>query len=251
MNLAWKVALVQKGLAHPSLLKTYEIERLPVIAEMLNRTTELHKTAFGQGASKPVASALTAGAAINPEAAKDPMFRSSANSQLGVNYRWSPLAVDSRESASVGDEKNPYGKIGDKVRAGDRAPDAPGLKEISPSSGSTTSLFELIAGCNKHHIIVLAGKDANGGSDILSSFDKYRASGVAATHVILPSGVTPSSFSADIQCFVDEQGHAYGLYDVASEQSVYVVIRPDGMVGAYATKVEDVELYFQKLLSGI
>ncbi|KAJ3515495.1 hypothetical protein NLJ89_g1721 [Agrocybe chaxingu] len=42
-NLGWKLALVAKQLAPPSLLDTYSEERLPVVAEMLNITTSLLK----------------------------------------------------------------------------------------------------------------------------------------------------------------------------------------------------------------
>ncbi|KAJ3490071.1 hypothetical protein NLJ89_g11468 [Agrocybe chaxingu] len=39
-NLGWKLSLVTKGLSPASLLETYNDERLPVVAEMLNITTE-------------------------------------------------------------------------------------------------------------------------------------------------------------------------------------------------------------------
>lgn len=42
LNIAWKLALVYKGLASPELLATYEIERLPVIAHMLAATSGLY-----------------------------------------------------------------------------------------------------------------------------------------------------------------------------------------------------------------
>ncbi|KAF4609916.1 hypothetical protein D9613_010247 [Agrocybe pediades] len=45
-NLAWKLALVLKGLAPESLLDTYNEERLPVIAEMLNMTSTILKKTF-------------------------------------------------------------------------------------------------------------------------------------------------------------------------------------------------------------
>lgn len=257
MNLAWKVALVQKSLAHPSLLSTYELERLPTIAEMLNKTTELHNKAF----HTPATSTLDAGASVaDPKAAKDPMFRPATGSQLGVNYRWSPLAIDGRALGHVDEGKNPYGLIGDKVRAGDRAPDAPGLKQVSALTGnltdSVTTLYKVIAGCDKHHILAFTGGDTvDSGS--LAFFDRYVSSGVAATSVILASGTTVGSLSSGanrgVRWFVDEAGHAFNGYDVeaVSGKTVYVVIRPDGMVGAYALETEQVEMYFQKVLNGV
>ena len=41
-NLGWKLALVLKGQAQPSLLNSYELERIPIISEMLQISTSLH-----------------------------------------------------------------------------------------------------------------------------------------------------------------------------------------------------------------
>lgn len=41
-NLAWKLSLVLRGLASPTLLSTYNEERLPVITQMLHATTQLY-----------------------------------------------------------------------------------------------------------------------------------------------------------------------------------------------------------------
>lgn len=262
MNLAWKIALVHKSLAHLSLLSTYETERLPTIAEMLNKTTELHKNAFHH---TPSSSALASGASVaDPKAAQDPMFRPATGSQLGVNYRWSPLAIDGRALALGGtdtdEEKNPYGRIGDKVRAGDRAPDAPNLREVSTGTDQQTTLHRVVAGCDRHHIIVFTDADhVASESESLAAFDKYVSSGVASTSIVLASGTSPGSLSSasgqnrGVRVFVDEAGHAYNGYDVEREngKTVYVVIRPDGMIGAYAVEVEQVELYFQKIVNGV
>jgi 2-polyprenyl-6-methoxyphenol hydroxylase-like FAD-dependent oxidoreductase len=52
-NLGWKLSLVLKGRSSPKLLDSYNAERLPVITEMLGRTTELlNKTTAGTGAGK-------------------------------------------------------------------------------------------------------------------------------------------------------------------------------------------------------
>ncbi|KAF8868701.1 FAD binding domain-containing protein [Mucidula mucida] len=45
-NLGWKLGLVHKGLAPPRLLDSYSLERAPVVAAMLDKTTELTKSAF-------------------------------------------------------------------------------------------------------------------------------------------------------------------------------------------------------------
>ncbi|CAA7261872.1 unnamed protein product [Cyclocybe aegerita] len=74
-NLGWKLALVLKGLAPPSLLDTYNDERHPVVAEMLNITTGM--------LNKMVVASADVG-----------WRRTGHINQLGVNYRWSSIVVD-------------------------------------------------------------------------------------------------------------------------------------------------------------
>ena len=47
VNLGWKLSLVHKGYASAALLDTYQKERVPIIAEMLNKTTELFNQVIG------------------------------------------------------------------------------------------------------------------------------------------------------------------------------------------------------------
>ncbi|KAH7913161.1 hypothetical protein BJ138DRAFT_1111701 [Hygrophoropsis aurantiaca] len=73
-NLSWKLAIVAKALAATALLDTYTAERISVIAEILEITTEL----LNQATQKK---------------------RNDANSRLklfmlGVNYRFSSIVVD-------------------------------------------------------------------------------------------------------------------------------------------------------------
>lgn len=84
-NLGWKLAAVLRGAAPESLLATYEEERLPVAADMLGLSTRIHRGEAGRGA---------------------------ATRQLGLGYRNSSLAVETRP-----------GLPADALRAGDRAPD--------------------------------------------------------------------------------------------------------------------------------
>ncbi|MFH7599492.1 FAD-dependent monooxygenase [Streptomyces racemochromogenes] len=84
-NLGWKLAAVLGGGAPESLLDTYEEERLPVAAAMLGLSTRIHRGEARRGA---------------------------ATQQLGLGYRGSSLAVETRTDLADG-----------ALRAGDRAPD--------------------------------------------------------------------------------------------------------------------------------
>ncbi|MFD6287994.1 FAD-dependent oxidoreductase [Streptomyces sp. NPDC060205] len=84
-NLAWKLAAVLRGSAPAALLDSYEEERMPVAAQMLGLSTGVHRGEVRRGA---------------------------ATQQLGLGYRGSALAVETRTDLPE-----------EALRAGDRAPD--------------------------------------------------------------------------------------------------------------------------------
>lgn len=107
----------------PSILSSYSSERLPVVAAMLDMVVNLTKRITNDSQVVSLA--------------QDIEVR-----QFGVNYRGSDIVID--EFAEEGEVIDPYrsGEHG-TVRAGDRAPDAPGLRS---TSGEMTSLFESVFG---------------------------------------------------------------------------------------------------------
>ncbi|MBN8228916.1 FAD-dependent oxidoreductase [Corallococcus macrosporus] len=92
-NLGWKLGHVLQG-ADPSLLDTYEAERLPVAAQVLGLSSKLFD-GMRQGRMKA-------------------MKRGDEVRQLSLSYRGGPLALE-----APGDTA--------RVQAGDRAPDSPGV----------------------------------------------------------------------------------------------------------------------------
>ncbi|KAJ6618899.1 hypothetical protein B0H10DRAFT_2164095 [Mycena sp. CBHHK59/15] len=132
LNLAWQLSLVVKGVADISLLSTYDSERLPVVAEMLNLSSMLHARAFTH-----IPEAAFEAAPVTSEVA---MHHSAKTLQLGVNYRWRLIVRDARDTGEQSMAKNPYGIRGSKVRAGDRAPFFGGIK----INGEEIDLFHLL-----------------------------------------------------------------------------------------------------------
>jgi 2-polyprenyl-6-methoxyphenol hydroxylase-like FAD-dependent oxidoreductase len=108
-NLGWKLATVANGAASPELLDTYEAERRPVAAHVL----DLSNARLGQ--------------ALEDNAV--PTRRDESTIQLDVGYRGSALARDDRDDDAP-------------LRAGDRAPDATKLATI----GGERRLFDLTRG---------------------------------------------------------------------------------------------------------
>lgn len=243
VNLGWKLGLVIRKLAPPSLLDSYTVERLPVVAEMLNLSTELHSLAFPRMES----SSLGRENVGKPE---DVMFRPSWLFQLGVNYRWSPLVLDEREvrdqsSSSETAAMNPYGRGEKQVHAGDRAPDATYIMD----GPTTITLFDLFS-VQKHTVLVFPGKDDP--KEIrhdLEAMNEFRTSGLVGLFLIVGSaGTEYEKLSASCEkILVDLEGHTMSGYNTAADVKIFVAIRPDGFIGAYTLDVEGIKRYFSRI----
>ncbi|MFJ4676704.1 FAD-dependent monooxygenase [Kitasatospora sp. NPDC088783] len=98
-NLGWKLAhLLRHGADAELLLDSYQAERLPVAADVLDISTSIHRA--GPLAGQPGTDRRRA-------------RRGKDTDQLAVGYRGGPLSVDHREAVPE-----------DALQAGDRAPDA-------------------------------------------------------------------------------------------------------------------------------
>ena len=99
-QLAWKLAYVLKGLSKDDILDSYPTERLPIVAEMLNMTTELYsKTFSGEIAREALANKEKADRVDESEGGKGTQkawFDVKKLSQLDINYRWSDIIHDDR-----------------------------------------------------------------------------------------------------------------------------------------------------------
>ncbi|MER5353069.1 FAD-dependent monooxygenase [Kitasatospora sp. NPDC002551] len=124
-NLGWKLGQVLRHGADEALLDSYEQERLPIAADVLEISTRLHR-----------AGGVRAGG----------LRRGPRTEQLGLGYEDGPLTVEARP-----------GLPEDALRAGERAPDAP-LDGAEPDGAPVNAmagrrLFELFRG---PHVTVLA-----------------------------------------------------------------------------------------------
>ncbi|KAH8110153.1 FAD binding domain-containing protein [Phellopilus nigrolimitatus] len=247
-NLAWKLALVAKGHAPPALLDSYEVERVPVISEMLKITTNLFNRVFKvdtqQGLARSEASATS-----GPDA--DMFSRERRLFQLDLNYRWSTIVRDERHAAEAADSTGDvYGVEGHDLRAGDRAPDAPGLTTLtaqnsSPPAAPVTRLFDIF-NPSMHTALVFSPRSAGEAQPLLDALQGLQP-GLFRKVLILPAGTSGKDVpSAGVYLvFEDTEGHAFGGYglDAAGDKTTVVLVRPDGMVGAFATSATGIEDY--------
>ena len=235
-NLGWKLAHVIKGLSPPSLLETYTEERLPVVAEMLDLTTKILK------------------ATIDKPGSEEGWRRRGNLNQLGVNYRWSSIVVDQNTDSSAGpsgrEAHSAYDAEADGVlRAGDRAPDAPGLVKVNfdnQKSSESTRLFELLS--PTYHTILIFAEAAD--SDVHATLQTLQAKfskELVRAVVLLRTGTTNVIQDIAYDVFEDRDGHAYDAYKGAEGANGIVIIRPDGVTGAIVKDVDWVDRYFRAI----
>jgi hypothetical protein len=188
-NLGWKLGHVLQGAA-PALLDTYEAERLPVAASVLGLSLKLH-----EGMSQSRLKSLR---------------RGSEERQLRLNYRGGPLAPE-----LPGDTA--------RVRAGDRAPDAP----CTDAHGNPRLLFDAFRG--PHWTLLAFGqRHADAPAWAYSRFGEN-----VRTVAIRAQGTVPDADAAPFTeaLMLDTGGHAHRGYDVAPGTEALVLVRPDGYVG--------------------
>ena len=234
-NLGWKLSLVVKRLAHPSLLDTYSEERLPVVAEMLKQTTKL--------LNGMVKSSKDDGA----------WNRSGPALQLGINYRWSSIVLDEVKKTepsaqdSIDERSNSYGAgVNNDLQAGDRAPDSSDLIPLRPDLiYKRSSLFRDVFGTSYHTVLIFAQLvDAKASLQCVAGYPKD----VLRIAVIVPSQqAVPIDLPDHVDLvFEDREGHAHEAY--TGRKCGVIVVRPDGVVGAMAKDPQWLDRYFKGIL---
>lgn len=230
---------MEKGLAPESLLDTYSEERSPVIKQMLQETANMTKAVLCEHRSK--ASLRTA------------WQRGTGLKQLGINYRWSRILFDGRyktlRTCAEAEALDPYGAgtKSDPVRAGDRAPNATGLARLDggqDANPQTTSLFDMYG--PSHHTVLVFGPDAANVDPIIDRC-RFCPAGTALSIAVFPGLSSELPIEAHPRGDVllcDCDYIAYTEYGVTQGQSLVVIVRPDGFVGAVAHGAEGVAKYF-------
>jgi hypothetical protein len=166
-----------------ALLDSYQTERIPVAAHVLGISSEL-------------LDGYVSGAA-------DAMERGEATQQLDLNYRSGPLALDDGSSTALA--------------AGDRAPDAPHLRDNDPAR-----LFELYAG--PYWTLLRFGPRA-------------------------PRLDHPAVQSHDVGSeILDVDDHLQRAYGAAPGTAV--LVRPDGYIGAITARTDALATYAHQVLAG-
>ncbi|KAJ7314440.1 FAD binding domain-containing protein [Mycena albidolilacea] len=223
-NLAWKLALVINGQAPISLLDSYDEERTPVIKEMLRTTTDL----------------LNRNANSDDDSRWD---RGGPLLMLGVNYRWSTIVLD--EQNEVPTDKTPNDAYGVELRglkAGDRAPDAPELKDVR--GGQTAAHLFDVFDPSRHTVLALSPSPERAAA-LVAQLSRY-PQGVVRFTVIIRNG---AEIGPGVDMVLeDTAGHAHTNYAFEGGCEI-AVVRPDGVIGAVVRGPEGVGRYFSKIFN--
>jgi hypothetical protein len=202
-NLGWKLAMVVRGEAQPSILDSYEAERRPIAEQVTAGAHAMHQIIMAHGTGLEDRFGLTDRPGWHEET---------------IN-RISGLSNHYRDAAAV-----PEGLIEmDGPRPGDRAPDA------TLDSYSERRIFDLLRHPRFTLMLMPAGDTAKEIAEcreiVAAVSERYDAS---VKCIVIGSG-SNSDFDAH-QFVVDETGETALHYGRSNVGRLYLV-RPDGYIG--------------------
>ncbi len=220
-NLAWKLALVIRGLADSTLLDSYQAERIPVADAVLRLagqlTTMLTLTSPVSQQLRnhlmPILSGL--GAVQHQIAVQD--------AQLSITCGASPIVSEYHH------ERFGHVRFAGGPRAGDRAPDAGTLQAADSSSAR---IYDLLHGV--HHTLVLFGGPAPDAAswqhltDIAQTMQETHGDRLRV-HIVVDGTSIPDELAEHQDVLLDTEGAAHHRYQ-ADLPTLYL-IRPDGYIG--------------------
>ncbi len=229
LNLAWKLALVHRGLARPTLLDSYEAERRPVARRVVSATNLLTNTLTLRNPATRTLRNLVLPRVTSLEPVRE---RIRGNlSQIRVGYSGSPIV---REGLSEVRNGRP-GTLNSRLRSrkgpapGDRAPDATLLR---PDTREVIRFSELTKDIG-HDLLLFPGITGRSAESLRRFHDiaeqvwgKY--SEQVTVHLVLPMWTLPPGLSWDGSLLLDPDRTLHRLYG-AREARLYL-IRPDGYV---------------------
>jgi hypothetical protein len=213
LNLGWKLSLAAAGDASPTLLESYEAERLPNARDLLRASRLYHRIQVPHGAI-----ARWIGGAVLKAIQWLPWVGDLALARLGmldVNYERGPLS----QQATNRPRRH--------VRAGWRLPDAP-----CRLGARATRLFEIIRG-EEAQLMLFAGPAPDevvyGRLREIAAALSGSAAPLRVLYVFASEAHMASAGVAPTDAIVDGGGHVQHLLDLRGPEVIYV--RPDGYIG--------------------
>lgn len=241
VNLGWKLSLVQNGHADESLLDSYDEERRPIGRRLLQATGAMSQVILLR---HPVADKLrdwTASLVTSLDVVQDKIRKSM--SELSIHYRSSSIVTEHRP----GDWRTALTSLWDSgPRAGDRAPDAAGLRT---ADGKQRRCFDLLAG--KGHVMLFFAARADDEAAARARQQRIRQlaqryHGLVEQYTVLPPDGQAACSTHDSSTLMDTAGELHRNYSVRDE--TLLIVRPDGYL-AYRGEPADADKIEAYLLS--
>jgi hypothetical protein len=172
-------------------------------------------------------------------------WRNKAIQMYGINYRYSDIVLEERDTTPQDKREalmHAYSGYEEliNIRAGDRAPEAPGLIN---NQRQKTSLFEQYKQTVHTVLIFSAEGQEQLVTDVVASVKKYPRDAVQAMVI---SSEKSSDFTGT-NVFIDGDGHARSAYLVKKDTVNVMVVRPDGIIGAIVLDAGGVHRYFSRI----
>jgi phenol 2-monooxygenase len=247
-NLGWKLSMVLNGLAPPSLLNTYESERLPNVQKLINYDKDISRLMTMQ---LPIGWKGDTNADPNEILGNVMEKASTFTSGLSIAFDLNVLNVKgSFESSSKPAPVSP----------GQRGPD---VQLQKPGTREATRLHKEAPNNARFHVVVFAGEPNYTSTSLKSFSDSLEGSKVFSnarlpiSWLTIPANSAPSAFELlgimpFGKVFYDEKQTAHNRYGVDIKRGGVMVLRPDGWVGTSTSlrdgAVVELEVYFKSVL---
>ncbi len=236
-NLAWKLALVIKGIASDDFLDTYHEERRGIAKQVLKMTDFMTRVNTSRNPVAKVVRTRLAPILVGQEVIQERLVKSV--SELAINYRKSSIVDEHRVrllDTRVGRRRqnelpdlSEWFVFDHGPEAGDRAPDG---HLFDLQKRCDTRLFLNLTGA-KHHLLLFAGvrSTAAGLKSLveIGNFVRNHYSALIQTHFIAEDKTTWQDIKPKVSRFADPELSCHHHYGAGSE--CLYLIRPDGYVG--------------------
>jgi phenol 2-monooxygenase (NADPH) len=245
INLGWKLSLVLRGIAHRSLLTTYESERLPNVQKLIN---------YDKDISRLMTMQLPIGWKGDPNADPNEVLgyvmeeASTFTSGLSIDFNANMLNVQGSFVSATGPSP------------GQRGPD---VQLQKPGTFETTRLHKIMPNLSHFYVVIFVGELEETSAlfrEFSNAVERSRLLGNAhlpITWVTIPGQSGPSAFellgSSPLgRVYFDQGQTAHARYGVDVKKGAVVVLRPDGWVGTStilgSEAVKELETYFSSFL---
>jgi len=269
VNLAWKLSLVLRGLAEPTILHTYQMERLPNVQKLIQYDKDISRLMTNR---LPEAWTGDPGADVHKILGRVMAEAATFSSGLGIYYELQAGNTLSVEGSFAS------GSALFDVKPGKRASDVTLLK---PGTFDKTRLLVQTPNVGRFYIVIFAGEaydaeqafsEAVHGSQAL---ERLQSEGrrthlegslvIAETVSDLLNFITilgkPAPGTYEVlghdplgRVFFDDENHtAHTRYGVDTRNGAVAMLRPDGWVGTMTTldgnAVAELERYFARIFT--